>query len=668
MVAQRFNRLEATYMPVEAKEGFEVVRRRLFLDCQDNQAREHAAREFVNMYANNANDFPVETKDINYMNRIISCYPIHPELFDRLYNDWSTLKDFQRTRGVLKLMAALIHELWMNEDSSALIMPGSMIFNNTIIREQLIRNLDGHDTWNAVIDNEIDGSNSLAYKTDQNTPHFGSKAAARRAARAVMLGSAPSSSGVSANKIRGIDIKNIILGVIQPGEAISDFKDALNELQNASAYLYQDNSRYWYDTTPTLRKTAADRAKSKSDLDADAEIKRRLHSISGSANFAGVHKCPSSSSDVPDRQDLRLVILPPEFYYYNLQGDNKALEFCRDILEHRGPALRSYKNMLAFVAADKNALEDLRDEIKFYLAWKSIDNDRELLNLGVNQIRETESNIKKCNDAAAKKLKEAWSWLIVPREDINKLNDIKLNASRLSIDEDNNINNIVKAAAEAMQREGTLVKKLIPMLLKQELDKLFWRDKDYINIKTLWEDLCKYCYNYRLAGFSVLADAISAGVAADLQGEVYFALASGIDKDGKYINLKYKEIIRPDAVSPSDYIVKLDAALKQLEELKKELKHETPKNIIEPAVKNVNKPKPKHFALRVSLKADNFLDKNFKAINENIISQLAGIKNAGLDIELKVNMTAPEGLPDYIVRALAENCNTLKLEDFKIYE
>lgn len=218
-----------------------------------------------------------------------------------------------------------------------------------------------------------------------------------------------------------------------------------------------------------------------------------------------------------------------------------------------------------------------------------------------------------------------------------------------------------------MQREGTLVKKLIPMLLKQELDKLFWRDKDYINIKTLWEDLCKYCYNYRLAGFSVLADAISAGVAADLQGEIYFALASGIDNDGKYINLKYKEIIRPDAVSPSDYIVKLDAALKQLEELKKEPEHETPKKI-EPAVKNVNKPKPRHFELRVNLKADNFLDKNFKAINENIIAQLAGIKNAGLDIELKVNMTAPEGLPDYIVRALAENCNTLKLEDFKIYE
>ena len=37
--------------------------------------------------------------------RLKEAYPIHPELFDRLYNDWSSLADkFQRTRGVLRLI------------------------------------------------------------------------------------------------------------------------------------------------------------------------------------------------------------------------------------------------------------------------------------------------------------------------------------------------------------------------------------------------------------------------------------------------------------------------------------------------------------------------------------------------------------------------------------
>ena len=46
-----------------------------------------------------------------------AAYPIHPEIFDRLYTDWSTLLKFQRTRGVLRLMAAVIHSLWEKNDA-----------------------------------------------------------------------------------------------------------------------------------------------------------------------------------------------------------------------------------------------------------------------------------------------------------------------------------------------------------------------------------------------------------------------------------------------------------------------------------------------------------------------------------------------------------------------
>ena len=55
-----------------------------------------------------------------------AAYPIHPELFDRLYNDWSSLDKFQRTRGVLRLMAAVIHALWEREDRGLMILPASV--------------------------------------------------------------------------------------------------------------------------------------------------------------------------------------------------------------------------------------------------------------------------------------------------------------------------------------------------------------------------------------------------------------------------------------------------------------------------------------------------------------------------------------------------------------
>ena len=68
-----------------------------------------------------AAEFPPECRDSDYEKRLKAAYPIHPEIFDRLYTDWSTLVKFQRTRGVLRLMAAVIHSLWEKGDRNPLI-------------------------------------------------------------------------------------------------------------------------------------------------------------------------------------------------------------------------------------------------------------------------------------------------------------------------------------------------------------------------------------------------------------------------------------------------------------------------------------------------------------------------------------------------------------------
>ena len=104
-IEHTFGRMESIWKPVAANEGFEVVRRRLFLDCKDEAARDAVCDAFSQMYQDNSEDFPLESKEVEYRDRLVSCYPIHPEVFDRLYGDWATLERFQRTRGVLRLMA-----------------------------------------------------------------------------------------------------------------------------------------------------------------------------------------------------------------------------------------------------------------------------------------------------------------------------------------------------------------------------------------------------------------------------------------------------------------------------------------------------------------------------------------------------------------------------------
>ena len=43
-----------------------------------------------------------------------------------LYEDWTTIDGFQRTRGVLKLMAKVIYRLWKDDNKDLMILPGSL--------------------------------------------------------------------------------------------------------------------------------------------------------------------------------------------------------------------------------------------------------------------------------------------------------------------------------------------------------------------------------------------------------------------------------------------------------------------------------------------------------------------------------------------------------------
>ena len=93
-------RIEAIWQPLEVDQAFEVVRRRLFGSAIDEIERDRTCEAFSRMYGSRAREFPPEASEQRYLDRMKECYPIHPEVFDRLYQDWSAIPRFQRTRGV----------------------------------------------------------------------------------------------------------------------------------------------------------------------------------------------------------------------------------------------------------------------------------------------------------------------------------------------------------------------------------------------------------------------------------------------------------------------------------------------------------------------------------------------------------------------------------------
>jgi len=184
-------RVESSWRPATAEEGFEIVRRRLFEPLAGTDAfkqRDVTARAFADLYHAQAAEFPPECRGADYERRIQAAYPIHPEIFDRLYTDWSTLVKFQRTRGVLRLMAAVIHSLWEKGDRNPLILPSTIPIDDGRVQSELTRYLS--DNWVPIIEKDVDGAGSLPLKIDSEQPNLGKLHATRRVARTIYLGSA----------------------------------------------------------------------------------------------------------------------------------------------------------------------------------------------------------------------------------------------------------------------------------------------------------------------------------------------------------------------------------------------------------------------------------------------------------------------------------------------
>lgn len=678
-IEHTFGRMESIWKPVAANEGFEVVRRRLFLDCKDPDGRDAVCAKFSQMYSENTSDFPLESREVEYRERMISCYPIHPEVFDRLYEDWATLERFQRTRGVLRLMAAVIHELWMGNDASFMIMPGSIPLDVPNVRDELTRHLS--EGWNALVDREVDGKNSIPYQKDQSNQRYGRKLASRRVARTVMLGSAPTSRD---QNVRGIEASRIRLGVIQPGENIADFNDALNTLTSALAYLYTNPSgdRFWYDTRPTLRKTVEDRATQVSSSDVEYEIETRLRGLRKEQPFAGIHICPASSLDVPDEQTARLVILRPVDEYKASNQNNSAMTAVADILNNRGNTPRIYRNMLAFIAPDQDMMSSLKQAVRLYIAWKSIKEDSEDLNLDAAQNRETDNNLRRSNETVDARVKEAYCWLLVPYIDKEEMKTIVWDTIRISGGNDG----IITKAAKKMLQNEAIITTWAPALLLMELDNVLWKDADHIAIKKLWEYLCTYCYLPRLSNETVLEDAIRTG----LNSTEYFAFASAFDGT-RYIDLKFNQYV--GIIERSGYLVKVPVAQKQLadEEAKRQAEaaaraaqaggsttvpagtggegggytyippengggtHEVHEPPAQPA-----QPKNRRFFMSADLDTTR-INRDVQKYVEEIIQHLTSVDGATVKVSLEVEAETDEGFTQQTVRTISENCRTLRV-------
>jgi predicted AAA+ superfamily ATPase len=669
-----FGRVQALWKPVATEEAFEIVRRRLFEPVRDPHVRDAVCRAFADMYVKEGAKLPSETQEGRYYDRLVQAYPIHPEVFDRLYEDWTTIDGFQRTRGVLKLMAKVIYRLWQEDNRDLLILPGSLPLHDGSTRNELTYYLPAG--WDAVIERDIDGERAETTELEKREPRFGQVAAARRVARTLFLGSAPASVATRPG-IRGLDRARLLLGCLQPGQASSVYSDALNRLADRLHYLNssgdktQDSTRFWIDTRANLRREMEDR---KRRFDEKTEVRARigdaLRQALGSATFFdGVHVF-TPHGDVPDDSALRLVVLPPE-KWYSKDEPRIAEEAVLEWVQNNGAKPRHRWNRLLFLAADQSSLSRLIDAARVVLAWHSIVDDVREARLTIDnlQARQAEKELQSAKEVLPRAARECYRWLLCPAQE-NPLDPVPvveafpLNTAAASIGKE----------LERICLENELViTTWSPIHLRAKFRELYWKtDQPAARALAFWEDSLRYLYLPRLKDKEVLAHAIRAGAAS----RDFFATAYG-ENEGGFDGFQFGN----GRIQVDDTLLLIEPEFAR----QYEASH-TPAAVSAPGTATPDaravpsatpstgstavpgtpatlpgSPQPKSFHGTAEVPPAT-AKMRLVQIADEIISLLISDPHASVKVTLEISADFPNGAKDSIKRAVSENARTLGLK------
>ncbi len=660
-----FGRVQSTWMPASGIETFEIVRRRLFqpLDQAGERARDRTVRAFRKLYRDNKADFPAEVLEKGYAEEMARAYPLHPDILRRFSGDWSVLEKFQRTRGILKIMADVVYQLWRGESHAPLIMPSLLPFGDAKVRAALVEPLD--PAFLPILQSEVDGEQAHTARIEARRPRFAKARAATRAARAVFFATAPH-AGAKRGGITGSELR---LSCAQPGEQIALFGEALEELARYSAHLYRNGDSYWYSPNPTLNKLAADRGEDVTREDADARIVEILREEQHHrAGIPRVHGPPDDLGDIEDRRATALVMLAPSASHDPSDASGSpAATAVREALGRRGSGQRSFQNALMFVAPDSGSVETARENARREMAWRSILDDAELMQ-GLTGAQESDARAqaRRSRGALVSSVRRAWVHVLhpgPPEEDVegNAHRGYKIRHTRI-------INRraakrIPEAVWDRVLGDGTVIKEMGPQNLIKSLEPVWPEGQPHVPIDEVRRWFASYLHMPRLRDDATLSRAIER-LAGDLVGHYVYA-DSFNEETGAYEGLVVSGLVSLTGKQSLGLLVRRDA----LSETEKESQNQTGKDDESgetgtgPSPGELTKIKTlTRFFASIPVDPDR-AGLEVAEVMDAILVELTRAQGSGIRVTLKLEGKAGEaGYPKDVVETVEANARDMKID------
>ena len=465
---QRFKKMldrvgKAIMMSAEA-ETAEIIRRRLFeWDGQHlsqdgrvmlSQDAQEVCREYANWVVEHRLQLPNWFPADHAFEAFKAAYPFHPSLLSVFERKWQALPRFQRTRGILRLLALWVARIYQEgykgAQRDALIGLGTATLDDSNFRAAVFEQL-GEEQLEAAITTDICGKkDSHGVRLDEQAVETIRKARLhRKVATSIFF----ESNGGQANE--DTSVPEIRLAVGEPDLDIGNVETVLEALRANCYYMEARGSRYRFGITPNLNKLLADRRASVHDSQIEEQVYTEVQKVFAVGSGIERVNFPETSSQVPDRAVLTLVILAPE---HGL-SDPDTLALIDKITREAGNSGRTFKSALLWAVADSDT--QLRDNARQCLAWEMIKEEYKdgHLRLDENQQRELKESLEKAKRDLRESVWRAYKNLVL----LGKGNDLR--SINLGLIHSSAADSLVGLILSRLRSDGEIVDLISPAFL-----------------------------------------------------------------------------------------------------------------------------------------------------------------------------------------------------------
>lgn len=467
-----FGRVQAVRVPVQGEEIYEVIRRRLF-DSIDSKAAEKVAGEYSRLFDEHKDDLPNEARTAEYRKKMVRAFPFHPELIDLLYEQWGSMQSFQKTRGVLRLLARVIEHGYLANAARPLISLGDVGLEEGEMQATVTQTL-GDAAWGGALASDISAPNGRSYQLDkEQAGNYAKFRLAQTVASAVFMASH------SGSDRKGITKPALNLALLHP-EGITPMliTDALDRLKNRLYYMHA-NGNYVFKAQANLNSVLADRTAQVKRERALDFVRDTVQNVTGSSLFKP-YVWPENQKDVPDGTGFKLVLLGPDAALDDQDNRDRKLSA---IQQNVGGGPRIQKNTLVYLIGKGADFTRAVEAARTLLALQDIEKDRSLT-LSAEQKADLKDRLSKQTDMVPNLTKAAYTALFVPAvndkgESIWRDIDITAHAKTRP--------KLEGAVTDVLRQEDLLISAIDPALLLQGPWQLWPADEPYVELHKLRE-------------------------------------------------------------------------------------------------------------------------------------------------------------------------------------